>query len=86
MEILNAGGLYTQETFVFREGIEAVDLNEPRTIFIDQAGHAVVSDGNHHAYMAYLAGKPFIAEPIGRILKDVSQDPYFRKVSELKVR
>jgi hypothetical protein len=76
--------LYTQEEIVFRPHLAEVDMEEPVFTAEDSAGHEVVMDGNHRAYYAEINGLPLRRRVVARIKKDVSQDPNFRLVSQLK--
>lgn len=78
--------LYTPEITVRRSRLLVVNLDTPVTVLEDTAGNHALSDGNHRSFKAWERG---IKEPeriiIGKIRKDVSQDPNFRPISALKV-
>lgn len=77
--------LYTSEVAIFRSGINSVDPSEPIKVLTDTAGNHALADGNHRAYKGYMTGIEVKREIIGRILKDISKDPYYHPISELKI-
>ena len=76
--------LYTQEIYIFRSGLTSLS-SDPINVYIDKKGHVVVADGNHRAYMALISGGEIEMIEIGKLEKDVSCDPCYRLVENLKV-
>lgn len=77
--------LYTQEVIVFRSRVNNANLTSPITVYADAGGHHALAHGNHRAYRSFETGQDVEREIIGTIPKDVSQDPYYRPISKLKV-
>ncbi|GEM_PF-4597431 len=77
--------LYTPEVVIFQSGLSKVNLSVPITVYRDTAGHHALANGNHRAYLSYLTGEKLEREVIGTISKDVSQDPNYHPISELKI-
>ncbi|MCL5438596.1 MAG: hypothetical protein M1268_01255 [Patescibacteria group bacterium] len=86
MEIIRTS-LYTQETIVFRSGLENTDTLKPISVYEDLGGNQAIADGNHRAYNAYIRGalSELPREIIGKISKDVSKDPNYRVIAELDI-
>ena len=88
MEILrkNTPPLYTNEMTVFRSGLENADPSRPITVFVDPCGNQAVADGNHRAFVAHISDAlpELHRRIIGRIPRDISMDPNYRKIAELK--
>lgn len=78
---------YTREVIVFRKTLEdpRLDMTEPTLVMEDSAGHLVVNDGNHRECKAATTGTVLTRKIIGKIDKDVSKDPYYRKITDLRV-
>ena len=78
--------LYTPGVVVRRSRLGVVNPETPISVYKDAAGNHALADGNHRSYKAWVLG---IAGPervvIGTIQKDVSQDPDFRPISDLRV-
>ena len=82
--------LYTPEAIIFRSGLDSLNTDKlavPVTVYLDQAGNHALAHGNHRAYHFYLEGKldELQRKLIGFLPKDISQDPYYHPVSELKI-
>lgn len=79
--------LYTQEIVVLASRLSKVDLTDPINIYLDNVGNIAVSDGNHRCFKAYQEGTltELPKNKIGNLTKDVSTDPYYRPISELKI-
>ncbi len=77
--------LYTPEVVIFQSSLNKVDLSKPISVYEDTAGHHAVVDGNHRAYQGYTSGVELKREVIGTLSKDVSRDPYYHPISELKI-
>lgn len=78
--------IYTQEHIVFATGLLAADTAKPIRVYTDNAGNHVLSDGNHRSKKALMNGRlgELPREIIGHLPKDVSQDPNYRHIRELK--
>lgn len=87
MTKLEVPQLFTPETVVFANGIEQCDLSVPITVFRDSNGNHALADGNHRAYRAFTEGKlnNLGRVEIGKIKKDVSSDPDYRLIADLRV-
>ncbi|MBI2443319.1 MAG: hypothetical protein HYV40_05435 [Candidatus Levybacteria bacterium] len=77
--------LYTQEVIVFRTGVDNADVSQPVTVAIDAAGNHALFDGNHRAKRSEKIGEPLSRNIVGRLPFDVSQNPNYRLIPELKV-
>ncbi|MDD5147293.1 MAG: hypothetical protein PHV63_01915 [Candidatus Daviesbacteria bacterium] len=77
--------LYTPECIVHQDRVDKAKPTIPVTVYEDSAGNHALVHGNHRAYKAYLNKTEIPREVIGRLNKDVSQDPYYRPVSQLQV-
>lgn len=60
-------------------------MKKPITIYVDSVGNEIISDGNHRGYNAEVLGMKIRKKIIGKIAGDVSNDPDYRPVSNLKV-
>ncbi len=76
---------FTVEMSVFGKGVADADISRAVTGYVDMFNHFIVQDGNHRSVRAYLEGKPTKKEIIGKINRDISQDPYYRRVSVLRI-
>jgi hypothetical protein len=83
----NTPSLYTQETIIFRSGLNNVNSLKPIWVCIDTNGNQAVTNGNHRAYKAFLNGSlsELPREIIGKIPRDISKDPNYKEISKLKV-
>ena len=86
LEALTPDQLYTQESHVFRNGLEQIDPDEPITFGRDANGVPYVLDGNHHAKKALDIGITLQGWCIAQSSFDVTKDPDFIPVSDLEIR
>ena len=79
--------IYTQEVIVFKKLIKRADTKRPVNVYTDTAGNHAVANGNHRSVKAFLEGTTdqLPRHVIGHLNKDVSKDPYYRHVSEVKM-
>ena len=75
---------FTKESIVFGKKLPKVS-EEPGTHVVDEKGNKVVVDGNHRAYRDIKNGKEPKSNKIGDIKGDVSKDPWYRRIWDLKV-
>ena len=52
---------------------------------VNGLGQTIVVDGNHRAYRSEKTGEPLLEETIGRFEGDVSTNPDYQPVSDLKI-
>lgn len=78
--------LFTNENVIDLTHLDEIDMEVPIAVYDDAAGNQTVADGNHRAYKAFHQNLPLKREVIGQLKDDVSKDPYFRPISELKPR
>lgn len=84
--LLDPTQLYTGEGKVYAKGLqERQNSLEPIFYGEDLHGRKYVTDGNHRAYNAWLHGTPLWGQRVSRGNFDVTQDPDFRPVSQLKI-
>lgn len=77
--------LYTPEVVIFRSRLNKANLTTPITVYTDSEGNHALVHGNHRAYKSYVTGQEVEREIIGSISKDVSNDPNYHPISELKI-
>lgn len=79
--------IYTQENIVSSKGVANADTTIPVNVYTDNTGNHVLADGNHRAVRALTEGQ-LDALPryvIGHIDRNISGDPNYKPISDVKV-
>ena len=85
-ELLRPESLYSSEIILFAQGLLAVNLEIPIFYRTDVHGNLYVTDGNHRAYIALATAQSLLGVCICHSMDDISRDPMFRKISQLKIQ
>lgn len=85
IESLDPKNIYTQETRVFRSQLRSANLAVPINYGVDCAGHVYVDDGNARCLKALQEGKMVMGIRIARMKSDITSDPDFHPVRDLKI-